>query len=608
MRVAAAGLVLLGIVRGAAGACSVTVSDGVWPTAAAHQAVAAGKFDGSVPLKGQGFNQSVQIKGFCDDKFTTSSSFACAAPPEVVSMISSFRASYKGTAPVSLNFGESTCPLKTISVYKTNQEAKPPFEMEMRLEFEPCQVEPAAAVGAAPATSAAVVVGIRKDPSADMNLLPWAKSVCSPATTTTLAPQTIVAKTTPTIGPVGEGKCDATAMKDKTGITKLVDCQQYCLGERSTGKITGAAECSGFSFNAAANGPNCLLYSTVPTKVEQPAAAGWHCYNLTGAGNPGVVKPTVATPAPPLEAAAQTLGIQEFLGQPSTAYLQHIEPPVAEPTCFKPMWWFTLQDRLGGVSSVPVKEADFDELLAFLPAPPVHTNKVSAPQVIDRVLVDTCIASGGWGNLKCPTPVIEKTDCRNEELTGAIISGVITSVLTWFFVAGWYFAYLSLFGKNAGYSQAPQEDGGSLGARVCTRSGFQAGMIAVAFGGAFFACWVSMQFLDAVMRSADCYDFGEFVIILLAVMLSVALAVVILSMYLATKHPGHHEQTLSKADPTRSSTQKLMLVEVQDGQDMAQPCADMMTATSEDGPNGPRFVAFTPTGSYNSMNASPPRL
>lgn len=568
MRVTAAGLVLLALAHEAiASGCPIIVPAGAWPQGAVHEAVSAGKPDVTVPLKHEGFNRTVTIDGLCADAFTISSSFICSGAG------GEFRAGLTtapALSPVALRFGKASCPLTAISVYKTAAGSK--FEAEMRFHFEGC-------VGA-PVTSAAVVVGIRPDEKADFNLLPWTKEVCKvPGQTTPSPVATISAETDAVIQLVGAGTCVGTVRREIEKITTEQACKFQCVSSLTKAHLLGGTGCRGFSFNDKAAGATCITYSGNIT-ASQPKK-DWQCYNMSFNGT-GYAK---STPPPvPVSDTTELLDLKKVLGTSSVGYLQHISPPLDAPACFLPMWWFTLEDQMGQPQSVPIKQSEWDEFKTLLPAPMPTVSVVSAPQVIDRVIVNTCSVSKGWGAQACFVPVAKKTECRDEEITGAIVSGVITSLLTWLLVGVVFYVYKKTLMGKAGYESLAEA--GGRGGRFC-QSKILCCLCVVAAGGACICCWLSMQFLNAVLNSSGCYDFDEFLVVILAVTLATALTIIVILQYMASVHPSHPHPLLAPEKKVERKTTKLVLVEVEDGKNVGMPL-DTLTGQSE----GSVFTSF----------------
>lgn len=576
MRVTAAGLVLLSLAHEAvASGCPIVTPAGAWPQGAIHTAVSAGKPNVSVPPKLVGFNRTVTIDGLCADAFTVSTDFTCGGAG------GEFRAGLTAPpaqSPVALRFGAASCPLTAISVYKTA--AGSVFEAEMRFSFEGC-VD-------APVASAAVVVGIRKDATSDFNLMPWTKEVCNiQGATTPPASATVSQETATILMAVGKGQCKAVERRQIANITTETACKLQCVGSSTKAQLLGGVGCTGFSFKAGAKGPNCITYSGSVVAINNKSSdAGWKCFNMSFK-NTSYSK---STPPPVViqKDETQMLYLKTVLGESTNGYLQHISPPADAPTCFTPLWWFTLQDAKGHPQSVPVKEADWDSFMDLIPDHMATASVVSAPVVLDRVIVDTCHASPGWGHQACFVPEVKKTECRQEEVTGAIVSGVITSILTWILVGITFYIYKRSLKGNGSY-ESLNEPG--QGGRFC-QSRIVCLLCVTAAGGACISCYVSMKFLEAVLRSEGCYDFQEFLVVILAVVLSVALTIIIILQYMATAHPSHPHPLLGGDKKVERKNTKLVLVEVEDGKSVGN-ALNTMSATQE----GNVFTSFVSGGS-----------
>lgn len=557
MRVIAAGL-LLALAREATGAgCPVTVPAGQWPQGAWYKAVSAGKTNVSVPRKWDGFNRTVTIDGFCADTFSISTNFQCVIGPHEFRML--MPQAVNLTAPVALRFGPATCPLTGIGLYKTPQGK---FPAEMRFEFEGCQAAPLG-------TAAVVVVGVREDVNdLNFNLLPWTQEVCIPKSQTTKAPSQVNFTVNTIFMKVpcenqtecSSGICDAIERRKLNRNTEE-GCKSECQASGTKAHILNGTGCTGFSFYAnAPDGEQCVLFSGIVTKAKK--SDGYSCYNMTF--NDTAYAKVTPPPPPAVKDTSELLAIREVLGLSAAGYLQQISPPADAASCspaWTTMWWFTLEDRQGNPLSVPASKADLDALKAILPDPLKTENKTSAAQVIDRVIVDTCTVSDGWGAQMCFVPPVVKTECRSEEITGAIISGVITCILTWIFVACWFCFYLQFAGSKAGYNAAAADESGrSQGSRICEHTRFFIGMVVVALGGSNLASWISMKFLDAVMRSSECYSNNEFLVVAIAICQSVSLGIIIFSWYMKNYHPAHpHPLLQPEVKPEISN--KLMLIE-----------------------------------------------
>lgn len=584
MRATSAGLVLLAVVRQASGAaCPVEPPTGAWPQGAARKAVHAGRVHDNinVPDKWDGFNRSVSIDGLCLDSFTASSSYSCSG-----GVGGEFSAAAKVPTNVTLRFGAASCPLTAMSIYKT---PKGTFEAEMRLQFDGCV--------AAPVASAAVVVGIRKDKEADFNLLPWTEDVCKSETTTWAPPASISTETNAKMLLVGQGNCDATELKSIKNIATTEDCKLQCISETSQAALLDTAPCTGFTYNnQVSSEANCITFKGKVTKATDKA--GWTCYNMTTEET----QYAKSTPAPVLgpKDTTQMLDMNKVLTS-SPALLEEILPPAAEPTCFKSMWWFTLQDRMGNPRSLPVKLADWDAFMAKLPEPMTTKSVVdTASMVMDRILVNTCVAGTGWDETTCFVPPVEQDNtCRNEEVTAAVVAGVFTSFCTWILVGIIFWMYKSAL-QHREYQ--PLQEPGEKG-RFC-QSQLLFGLTVVAACGATLFAWVSMQFLDALMGSSGCFDMTEFTLIVIAVGLAAGLAIILFLWFVARAHPSHPHPLIADKPKEAKQPSTLMLVEVPHGGSTATPLASKWHNTSPGGSGNFASGSGNPLMSTKNANAT----
>jgi hypothetical protein len=596
---------------------SISDDTSLWKQGAIREAVFAAKPDVTVPLKGGGFNRTIDIDGITNDEVTLSTGLVCA------SQAGGIRARLKAPQNVSLHFThsvdlpEAICPMTSISVYKTGQATA-----EMRFEFEGCT----AGGQAAPVYSAAVLASVVADDTRpDFNLRLWAEEVCKPEAATTLPPAAPSADTLEfKVKKVGDGKCDATQRQSYgnsdvgDGVQlKEDDCRLQCVGSAQKQDLLGNPDgdqgCVGFAFKADTG--NCITYNgNDDGKVDKATGGddpGWTCQNISVGDSTYVKAPT--PPPAPVQVVTQKLKMNQVFSKVSAAKLEEFHAPSDKPGCFPPMWFFRLEDAISAAPlSIAMTTVDFNAL--FIGANGMNpiitsgrrlaTASVSAPQIIDRVLVNTDNAKrNGWSTELCPVDAetLDNDACRSEELVGAIIAGVVTSCLTWSLVAIWFCIFLRSSQSRTGYDQTAINESGQTGSRICAAPAFQFGMIIVTVGGAVGSCYLSMQFLDAVMNSSGCFNFDEFLVVMLAVMLSVSLAVIIFSLYMA-RHAGHPHPLLHNAATkvSRKDT-KLMLVEVEDGSDVGVPL-ETISATKQDG----RWIGFKPDYPYaqSPMNSS----
>lgn len=587
MRARSAGLVLFALAGEAAGECKVDAPTGNWKQGAVYQAVAAGEPRIEIPEKWEGFNRTVSLEGICQDSATTSEAFVCKSGG---SEVSAGLASLLNPI-IKLHFGAATCPLSGISVYKTGAEASSKFEAELRLEFDECQ-------GAASTSSAAVVVGVRKDQNEDFGIMKWTKEVCGAATTTTVAPVAVFQETDAISQEVGEGSCNATERRRIDGVTSEADCKLQCLGSSTAAHALGKTGCTGFAFNAASSTP-CITYSGSFTATEKND--GWKCFSLSYAAG-HITKSTAPPPLPPPKKIPQQLKIAEALGVSSIGYLKDISPPADAPGCFPAshLWWFELQDTSGAPLSVAVHEDEWDEFMAGLPEAKITKSVVSAPTVLDRVIFSTCTQSG-WGQATCyvaPPPETGDSPCRNEELSGAVISGVSTSVLTWILV-GAAFQLFKMASKTSSKGPEYERIGGSAG-MLCAGPVIPI-LCTVAAGGACICCYLSMQFLQATFRSASCYSNSEFLVVVYCVAVSVAVSILLLLMFMHQVAPYHAHEVGAVAPQKEAAKSHLIMLEVPEGQGagtyhptLAPQAGGGSANGSTNAPGGPAFVPAGP--------------
>lgn len=568
--------------------------------AAVYEAVSAGAgfADVLLPDKADGYNRTVSVNGLCNNAVTNSSAFTCqrGGGEFYAGLLAS-----NGAAPVSLSFGSATCQMTGISIAKTN--AATPFQAELRLQFEGCTGS------AAGVENAAVVVGIRKEvnPPVDIGLLAWSQEVCKTVTTTTGAPVQVSQQTDARVTEVGAGRCDASERKQIPNITKETACKLECIGSASAAQSLGGTGCTGFAFNAAASGATCITYSGAV--LQATSSSGWKCFNVSFQ-NSSYAKATPAPVAPPQD-STQLLNVKQALGQTEMAYLHEISPPKDSPDCFKPMWWFKPEDKLGNEFSVAVKAADWEDFMSLLPEANKTTSVVSAPMVLDRVLFNTCTNSSGWGqecSVVAAPAATQATQCRSAEIWSAIVAGVITSVLTWLLVAIVF--KVCQLGRRASsirygeYERLKAPVDGKQGEKIVCDCSVVALLSLVALVGSAGSCWVSMQFLTTVFRKAECYNINEFFIVILCVCISTALTIMIFLWHMtgfSTSHPLVHDtvghMSGKKQAPQVEST--LMLVSVEEGSKVGS-VLDSFHMKSQGG----SVVGFTP-GNLNTPIQSP---
>lgn len=418
--------------------CSVDVPAGAWPIGAAKEAALEGSPKFTVPHVGSGFNRTLDIDGFCANLLYTSEAFDCneKAPGEL-------QLNVKAENGVFLRFDNANCPLSAISIRRTAPGSL--FGAEMRFQFETCE----AAAGAVPppVTAATISVGLKEGKSQadsasfvegvgrNSNLMPWLTEACDwEKEKPTEAPKanTLVLNVQTTSALVGNGTCggpEAVILKTEKQDSKVV-CREQCTTSITKAKENNAkAACSGFSYEA--ENKTCTLYTGAITAVNE--VKGTECYSESLVNQDKAVV-TTPTPKSALETGLQkqALHMREVFGgdalSSKTAKLEGIFAP--DDTCFKPAWWFTLQDATGTPMSIDVIKENYIKLMAKLPAYNVTTSKVVGATVeLDTVLVRGCQASSvalkqvTWGR-DCLMPAA-KTVCDSKELVNAIITGTI---------------------------------------------------------------------------------------------------------------------------------------------------------------------------------------
>merc|ERR1719162_844709 len=141
---------------------------------------------------------------------------------------------------------------------------------------------------------------------------------------------------------------------------------------KATGKPEADA-CSGFAFSAKAPADEqCVTYTGPITELEKQDV-NWSCFSMSLK----TVKYDKTTQPPPaiqaLTELTQNLHLREvFAGAPAsmtTAKLLQIQPQAGDDSCFPAAWWFNIQDMNGVPASIPVDEAEWDQLMASLPLP-----------------------------------------------------------------------------------------------------------------------------------------------------------------------------------------------------------------------------------------------
>jgi hypothetical protein len=241
------------------------------------------------------------------------------------------------------------------------------------------------------------------------------------------------------------------------------------------------------------------------------------------------------------------------------AFLTQTSAPWDAPGCFNPFWWFRLEDQTGNPISVPVKEAELDDLLSLLPEPIEPENNISAPVVLDRVIVDACNYDNHWGRPKCFVANNHASSaCHNDAIANAILTGLATALGTWVLSGAAFFLIHGRSKVKGAYEQLVDERSASSPCPPVTL--FMVSLVAV--GGAALCSWGSMQLVNEMLRSQLCYDFDETLVIIVTAGLSCAMAIILILQYMSRAHPGHSHPLITQPVPVVKPESKLVLVEV----------------------------------------------
>jgi hypothetical protein len=587
------------------------VTEGSWLPGVVYQAVIAGKPRVSVPLKIDGFNRTVTINGLGTLNSLDSSAFTPSPlrGGEVTALVA---ANGTNGSLITLNFLGATCTLHGISIYKT-----PPtpwrqasFEAELRLQFDKC-------VGGLPDQTAGVVIGLDKDISAKStsDVLTWVKEAIQTAPTTTPPPVVKVSavqnhKREEVLTTSGsQGKCKGKVQHQVKKATED-DCRQHCLGSEQVAELIHkkSQECDGYAFKAKGarrlsesskdknatttakekkettttkashnttattttkSDANCVIYVGEVTEAE--VDEGWVCYNMSINNTDAQKKPPKVIPQTTAFASLKDEFTKVASSQP-LAYLMDMSAPVENASCFTPVWWFRLTDKDGKWSSFKLNEGvgknDFTELLKLLPDP-IELNKstaISAPTVLDRVVVSSDVKPNSWSNFDkiCYVPPAHvNMNCRTDEIANAMVTGLVTPTGTWLLV-GVVFFLISGRPRRENYEPLQPKD-----AKPENHCGLLMVLVysVIAVGGACLWSWAAFTFLNEILRSHQCYHGDEWLVIMVAAGLSAGLAIVIVIQYMGRQHPTHEHHLLrgTSAPPKREN--RLMVVAMSDGQE-----------------------------------------
>lgn len=562
------------------GACTVDFPTEQWKPRVAYEAAFGGKPNISIPLVGSGFNRTVNVDGFCSDVLMNSSSFTCHKKRDARGEWNAYVTDMVN-APTSakITFDHVNCPLRGVSIRRNNMSRGALFEAEIRFEFYSCQA--LAGFPEAPVSSASVVMGLRKEPSQVSNLVPWMKEVCGVKTdadaATTTAPASaaaasMVIRTEYPVVNVGKGECkqpDSASSKFISAITTEDGCKDECRSSLQIAEATDQKDgfCTGFAFNAAAEASKKCIQYTSPVTELGTSDPGWTCYNLTMTKQDyqkTTAPPTAIDAVDASQALTQNLQLREvFAGAHATmttAKLIQIQPQAGDDFCFPAAWWFAVQDDAGKPASVPVKESDWDAMMAMLPPALPEAEAVKSTMIIDRVLFRTCNPDmAGWGR-SCDMPA-PPTLCDNKQIINAILSGILVPLLGWLTVR--------CFHKSFGWGRPDPQ--GPENFPICSFGNIFGLSVVALLACALYAVGIAAALSQGLGAMGCLHGMREMVVVAVAtgVPSCVAMVIGLLYMHNSREKPGPIPSSGSSGGHV-SQGHRLMLVEVPAGGDVSQ--------------------------------------
>merc|ERR1712224_284068 len=135
---------------------------------------------------------------------------------------------------------------------------------------------------------------------------------------------------------------------------------------------------------------------------------------------------------------------------------------------------------------------------------------------MDRVILDPCGGSPGWGQQTCSLPPPAVNECRQEEIINSVVTGALSAIGTWILIG---VTYRFLKGRIQSTSQYDPPVDQEKPTTSCS-STLLLILCGVAVGGATLCSWASTQLLNAILRSSTCFDFDEVLVAILAAMLA----------------------------------------------------------------------------------------
>jgi len=548
----------------------------------------------SVPIPGSGFNRTLDLDGVSNDVLYSSTSFSspsCTAkvtegPTPIARTAGEFHAIVEQATGASARFDGAQCDLKAIAIRKT--EPGSPFEAEIRFQFESC-AKLAGFPGQPVASSSAVVLGLRSDPtlvpaglagtSLQLGIVPWMKAVCGWEKKAPVKKSNLAVTSEHVLKLFGPGKCEHASPSDEKVKAHLVtleackgDCARSILEHKYLKEATGV--CTGFAFSEA---EKCITYTGAISAEKSVASAdaAWKCFGMKlEDASSQAAKTTKVDP----EAQKKYLHVRDvFSGPPlsmSTAKLMEIKPQAGDDKCpstIPATWWFMLQDDLGTYSSLGVPAAEWDELMGMLPDPLTNAKPTRSSLTIDRVLVTTgnpgnpafAAKEASWGR-ECIKPKVEKL-CNNKQLVNSIVTGVVVPVGGWL-VVSWVQKILP---SNHARIQSNDLQYDPADVPRCSLQGVAILCIVamLACAGLAFGCSTAVGY---AFGAAGCkHGPREMVVVGFATGIPAALAMIFGLVYLNRSADKHAiTQQSGAAAYAMPKGHKLMLVEVQEGQDV----------------------------------------
>jgi len=383
----------------------------------------------------------------------------------------------------------------------------------------------------------------------------------------------------------GKGTCKASGDSKKVNVSTKIECGSWCqsaINEAGAQCSTCSAQekakkeaeegCAGYAFNAqAAVADRCVLYKGAVTALDHEDP-NWVCVNMTVTEQKVAKSTAPPSPVASLPELTQNLHLREVMaGAPTsmtTAKLYQVESDDSRGLCFDASWWFMIQDDFGNPASLPVKQAEWDAMMAFLPAPKAAPAPQKSKVLIDRVLVKTCNPDGGsWGR-ECVMPKVTSADnvCDNQQVVNAIVTGIVVPVFGWLAVYGFFTKFLPRWCMASDATRSFDHDTHDEGNLPnCILQGFLACCIVALISCAGLAFGSSAAVSYAFGAAGCLHGQREILVIACAAGIPGALAVFIGLLYLQFSGNKHKQtKALNQDAYVPPKGQKLMLVEVPD--------------------------------------------